>query len=330
MNIAVFGCKSTTKYLLENLENVKINHLITVSKEKSRKIDIADYFDLERTAKNLDIDVYHCKKYSLKNEYDIEFINSLDIDIAFVIGWQRLIPGEILDSVRAGVFGMHGSSMNLPFGRGRSPMNWSIIEDRKYFYTNLFMYDSGIDSGDILDTVKFSISNKDTSETMHYKNTLSMKYLIEKNIKKLESAGDLSLKKQLPFNPTYYPKRMPMDSLIDWREDIHSIERFVRAVTKPFNGAFTFIDDIKLTIYSAQILCMVEFGFEEKKIGEIVALFESGKFIVKCIDGLLLVNEYDLSNLQNSLIEKGKILKSRNIRKFTLNEFGKYDLEGEK
>jgi hypothetical protein len=75
---------------------------------------------------------------------------------------------------------------------------------------------------------------------------------------------------------------------------------------------------------------MVEFGFEEKKIGEIVALFESGKFIVKCIDGLLLVNEYDLSNLQNSLIEKGKILKSRNIRKFTLNEFGKYDLEGEK
>ena len=61
-------------------------------------------------------------------------------------------------------------------------MNWSIIEGRKYFYTNLFKYNPGVDDGDIVDTVKFSITSKDNAETMHYKNMISMKFLILKNL----------------------------------------------------------------------------------------------------------------------------------------------------
>ena len=39
-----------------------------------------------------------------------------------------------------------------------------------------------IDSGDILDTNKFPITEFDTAETMHFKNTLSMCDLIKKNL----------------------------------------------------------------------------------------------------------------------------------------------------
>ena len=47
---------------------------------------------------------------------------------------KRLIPIDILEQFSVGAFGMHGSSMDLPLGRGRSPLNWSLIEGRKFFY----------------------------------------------------------------------------------------------------------------------------------------------------------------------------------------------------
>jgi len=329
MSVAIFGCKHTTKFLIESLsEKTKIDYLITIDEKKGKKFDVADYCDLTETADKYDIDVYKSKTYSLKRKEDIDYIKSLNIDIAFVVGWQRIVPGEILDSMSIGSFGMHGSSMDLPLGRGRSPMNWSIIEGRKYFYTNLFRYDSGVDSGDVLDTFKFDITHRDTAETMHFKNTLAMKYLIEKNLDKLLS-GDFTLKKQKDITPTYYPKRTPDDSLIDWNLGVYELERFIRAVTKPFNGAFSFLDD-KVIIYDAQVFDSSDYGYDDKEIGEIVVVFPNGKFLVKCYGGLLLINDYfheDFYYRKKEDIKVGKIFnnKDREISYFKRNKFGYYD-----
>ena len=185
-NIVIFGCKNTTRYLINSLvNNFKISHIVTISSEKNNKINIPDFTDLTDLSIKYKIPIYYCKKYSLKDNQDIDYLKSIKIDIAFVIGWQRLIPEDLLSNVKIGFFGMHGSSSNLPKGRGRSPMNWSIIEGRNHFYTNLFKYNPGVDDGDIVDTVKFSISEKDTAETMHYKNMVSMRYLINKNLNNL-------------------------------------------------------------------------------------------------------------------------------------------------
>ena len=132
---------------------------------------------------------------------------------------------------------MHGSSQNLPFGKGRSPLNWSIIEGRKHFYTNLFKYNSGIDSGPILDTVCFSILPHDNIETLHYKNTLAMVQIISRNLKMFKS-GKLILKTQKNIHSTFYPKRDPEDGEIDWNDNINNIDRLIKAVTTPFFWKF--------------------------------------------------------------------------------------------
>lgn len=325
MIIGIFGCKNTTKFLIKSLtKKTKIDHLITINKEKGKKFNVADYCDLNRVGTKNNIDIYYSKTYSLKNKEDILHINSLKIDIVFVLGWQRIIPKIILDNLTIGAFGMHGSSMDLPLGRGRSPMNWSIIEGRKYFKTSLFRYDSGIDSGEVLDTIKFDITNRDTSETLHFKNTLSMNYLIDKNLENLLS-DNFKLRKQKNIIPTYYPKRNPSDSLIDWELDVYDIERFTRAVTKPFNGAFTFLNN-KVTIFNSQVFDSFYFGFENKSLGEIVAVFPNGKFLVKCNGGLLLVKKY---LAVNGDIKVGSIFNNSNqeVKKFPKNKFGNYDVE---
>ncbi len=324
-NIAVFGCKATTLFLLENLSIPhKIRHLITIGPEAGQKHDVADYLDLKEIVESKGIKVYQAKYYSLKNAADQEYLNAQKIDLAFVVGWQRLVPPEVLSGLSIGAFGMHGSSMNLPLGRGRSPMNWSIIEGRQVFYTNLFRYDPGVDSGDVVDTFKFQITHRDTAETMHFKNTLAMKYLIERNIDGLVR-NDFKLTKQDDsITPTYYPKRTPDDGLIDWAQDVSVVERFVRAVTRPFGGAFTFFENKKIAIWDAQVFDLNDFGYENQPAGSVVAVFESGKFLVKCFGGLLLANAYDA----DFTVQKGMCFDNGglSVKYFDRNPLGFFDV----
>ncbi len=324
-NIAFFGCKATSRFLLENLQlPFPIKYLITIDSAKGEKFQVADYCDLKTFAESKGIEVYQARYYSLKHEEDLTRIKDLQIDIAFVMGWQRLIPGDILASMTVGAFGMHGSSMNLPLGRGRSPMNWSIIEGRKAFYTNLFKYDPGVDSGDVMDTFKFEVGEKDTAETMHYKNTLAMKYLIERNIERLVSNDFQVFAQDDAITPTYYPKRTPTDSLLNWNQEVYALERFIRAVTKPFNGAFTFLGDQKISIYQAQVFDTHDFGYQQAKPGTVVAVFDNGKFLVRCYGGLLLVSDFETE----AAIVKGSKFHNNGmeLKVFPRNELGFFDV----
>lgn len=323
--LAVLGCKATTRFLLENLEiPYPVRYLITLSPEAGAKHDVADYCDLKPWAEARSIAVYQARYYSLKHADDMAYLKNLQIDIAFVIGWQRLIPAEVLSSLRIGAFGMHGSAANLPRGRGRSPMNWSLIEGRQAFYTNLFLYDPGVDSGDVVDTFKFQITPHDTAETLHFKNTLAMKYLIERNIEALVRNEFRRIPQDTSLTPTYYPKRTPDDGLIDWELDVATIERFIRAVTRPFAGAFTFVGDEMVRIWRAQVFDVHDFGYERALPGTVVAVFERGRFLVKCFGGLLLVTEYE----SNASLQKGVKFgnNGREVRRFPRNPQGFFDL----
>jgi methionyl-tRNA formyltransferase len=262
----------------------------------------------------------------LKEAEDVEAIRDMKIDLAFVIGWQRLIPSNVLDFIRIGAFGMHGSAENLPKGRGRSPMNWSILEGRTEFYTNLFRYDPGIDSGAILDTFKFTIRPEDTAETLHFKNALAMKRLIVKNLPAL-CEKRFSLKPQSDEAPTFYPKRNPEDSVIDWRTDLTQIERFIRAVAPPFNGAFTCVRGENVTINRAAIFERddVEYGQTGSAHGSVLEVFPNGKWLVRCIGGILLVHEH----VAPFALKPGDLCVSpvAHIREFPRNEKGFYDVE---
>ena len=90
---------------------------------------------------------------------------------------------------------------------------------------------------------------------------------------------------------SYYPKRTPDDGLVDWSKPVYEIYNFIRALTKPYPGAFTYVNSKKLNIWESQ-------PFDSKikydnEIGVIVEKFSTGHFVVKCKDGLLLVTDYD-------------------------------------
>lgn len=106
-----------------------------------------------------------------------------EFEIAVSMGWQRLIPKYVLDKFAYGVYGFHGNCGYLPFGRGRSPLNWSIIQGDTRFNLNLFRYDENADSPNVFATEMFSITSHDDIRTAQYKNMICSKNLIRKLLK---------------------------------------------------------------------------------------------------------------------------------------------------
>lgn len=295
MKVCLFGCKSTSELLARHIrESMSLNTVVTISTGKGNKAAVADFKDLAPWCAGNRVRLRLAERYDQKSHADLAFFEQEEFDIGFVNGWQRLVPDDILKTFRVGVFGMHGSAANLPIGRGRSPMNWSLIEGRRIFYTNMFKYKAGIDDGDVVDTIAFGINDQDTAETLHYKNTLSMAAMIKRNLVGFAS-GDLRYQVQEEQRiPTYYPKRTPDDSLIDWTGPIDNTERFIRAVAPPFNGAFTFFGGTRISILRAAIfeLDNGSLGFANAEWGEIAEVFGNGKFLVKAPGGLLIVHDY--------------------------------------
>lgn len=327
MKVCLFGCKSTTLLLARHVKQlIGVDTLVTIDANKGAQAKVADYCDVSRWCSENGVQLHYARRYDQKDIEDVAFFKNAKFDIGFVTGWQRLIPSEILETFTVGVFGMHGSASDLPVGRGRSPINWSLIEGRKVLYTNLFKYRPGVDDGDILDTVAFSISNVDTAETLHFKNTMSMVGLISRNIPAFLS-NTLTFKPQADRTPTYYPKRNPDNSLIDWSSPLDVVERFIRAVAPPFNGAFCFFEGKKITILRAAVFeyDSVPLGINKGQWGEVVEVFPNGKFLVAAPGGTLLVHEYHCEGFEPSL---GMLLNSGVMQpeSFPRNRHGGHDM----
>jgi UDP-4-amino-4-deoxy-L-arabinose formyltransferase/UDP-glucuronic acid dehydrogenase (UDP-4-keto-hexauronic acid decarboxylating) len=324
MNIVLFGCKDTTYHVAKTFKDLPAKlYLVTISPEKGQSQDVAGYFDFSENC-NLFEEMYVASRYDLKCSADEEFFTTKKFDIGIVVGWQRLIPNKVLSFFNIGVFGMHGSAQNLPFGRGRSPMNWSILEGRNWFYTNLFRYTSGVDDGPILDTECFSISTDDTAETLHYKNTLSLIRLVKKNWGSL-SSNNLTLTEQVQSKGSFYPKRTPNDSVIDWSDSINNIEKLIRAVTLPFNGAFTtmFGREYKILRIGIFYTDLEIHPFRNKSDGTICDIFPNGKFLVRCNGGVILVHEFE--TLFNEIKVDYIFDKPVEKKVFPRNKYGNFD-----
>jgi methionyl-tRNA formyltransferase len=293
--VAVVGCKFTTKELILGLERhgFIIDHCVTIGPDKAEEQKVAGYYDLSEFLRSNSIPYTVAARYDLRSEEDEKSLLSLGMDMLFVIGWERLIPEWWLKKLSIGAFGMHGSSRPLPHGRGRSPLNWSLIQNKNIFYTHMIKYSPGIDDGPIVDFQKFDITPFDDIMTLHFKNTLAMIKLGVKNLPALIDGTATSTPQPKDDTATYYPKRVAEDGIIYWTDNTLGIYNLVRAVTKPYPGAFTYLDDNKdLKVFIWQAFPFdTKLKWDDGLPGEILEVFDNGMFVVKTADSTLLVKE---------------------------------------
>ena len=266
----------------------QIDAVVCITPEKAEQLKVSGYLDYAPLAEAHGIPLYRPEKYSLKGESDTAFFEENQFDLLIQGGWQRLFPEPVLSTLKIGAIGLHGSPDLLPKGRGRSPLNWSLIEGRKRFLMHLFLMKVGVDDGDVFAFTSFDINDFDDIETLYYKYSISYRNLL---IEQLPSLLDGSFQ-SIPQvgEPSYFAKRSAEDGEIDWeQQDVHEIYNAVRAQTRPYPGAFAQMNDGLYTIWRCRVFD-TRFLYPEAKYGEVVERFGE-KLIVRCRGGLLLVDE---------------------------------------
>jgi len=295
MEWVLLGCLEETRDTLAHLIHLgeKPDHIVCISREEADRQKITNFVDMQSLSQELSIPCSVVTQYSMNSESDLSLFRKLRPRVLLVVGWQRLVPNTILGQVELGAIGFHGSCNILPWGRGRSPINWSIIEGRNRFALHMFFIKPGVDDGDIIGIKLYDINPWDNCRSVYYKTAIAQAELLAACLPSIRG-GECPRMAQ-HGKEFYYPKRTPRDGRIDWNQDAESICRLVRAVTWPYPGAITEIDGIEVKIWDAQPFSS-DF-FNNATPGEIcfVTGNRMGESVVACRSGSVLLKHVESS-----------------------------------
>ena len=106
-------------------------------------------------------------------------------------------------------------------------------------------------------------------------------------------------------NAAYYPQRLPEDGWADWSLAAADVARHARALTRPYPGLRAQCGDATVRLWRAQ-------RFDDQISGEpgtVSSCFQSGDFLVQCVDGRLLVRDWTCTSDWRP--EPGDVLQGR-------------------
>lgn len=216
------------------------------SKGRERRSGAVDYSPLCST--------YGVPLYQVSNINDDEslsILKSLSLDLAFVIGWNQIVRPPALKLARLGMIGAHASL--LPHNRGRAPINWTLINGEVSAGNSLIWLAEGVDAGDIIDQRTIPVTRYDTCASLY-------EQVAETNRDMILDVLPAILEGRHPGNPQQHngeqllPPRRPEDGALDWSLTNVRVYDFVRALTKPYPGAFSWLDGKRWRIWHCSLL----------------------------------------------------------------------------
>ena len=164
-------------------------------------------------------------------------------------------------------------------------MQRAIMDGEKETGVTVMRMDEGLDTGDMIATLRFPIGEEDDFESIHDRSAELGSALFSELLPKIES-GDVVRIKQDDSLATYAKKVEREDCKIDFTLSAKKRDCIIRGTT-PIPGAFTFLNGKMLKINKAKPT--VGKGVP----GEVIATdgVGVGSFTVACGEGALLFTE---------------------------------------
>jgi len=178
-------------------------------------------------------------------------IKAMEVDYIFSFYYRNIIKEELLQAPKLWCINLHGSL--LPKYRGRVPLNWAIINGEKETGVTLHYMTTKADAGDIIDQEKFAITDSDTARTVFGKAVKAAKTVLDRSLPLLKQ-NKAPRTPQDESQATTFGGRKPQDGEINWSQSATQVRNLIRAVTKPYPGAFSYIGDRQCFFWSAEVV----------------------------------------------------------------------------
>jgi methionyl-tRNA formyltransferase len=187
---------------------------------------------------------------SLKTDEIQTQLKSHDAELMVVVAYGLILPKVVLDTPRLGCINVHGSI--LPRWRGAAPIQYAILAGDTQTGVTIMQMDVGMDTGDILKIIPYTIKKTDTSETLfEILSHIATPGLLE-TIEELD-AGTIHPIVQDEHLVTYAHKINKTDANINWHQPAKTIDCQIRGYN-PWPIAHTQFNDQIVKIHQARIL----------------------------------------------------------------------------
>ncbi len=209
-------------------------------------------------------------------------------DFIFVAGWSGLLSEELIKIPTKGTVGFHPSK--LPSDRGRSVLAWQIEEGYRDSALTMFYYNELPDCGDIIAQEMFKINHNDyISDVMNKVDNAT--YNLMRAYFPLLRQGIAPRKLQNINEGNFRRLRNDRDSLINWDSNTAEIYNKIRAISKPYPGAFFIYENTKVKVWKSDIISdhYVESLSQNLKPGNVISRLYDNSYLIKCRDGILKI-----------------------------------------
>lgn len=262
----------------------------------------------------------------LKNELDFkELANSLQIpfmcttkiekqrnflllgkpDVAISINYSAIIPPEITNLFKYGIFNAHGG--DLPKYRGNACQAWAMLNGEKKIGLCIHKMVGGeLDNGNIFLKKFLPISVDTQINTVISWINSEIPGMMSNVVRTITENPGFQGQPQSTDSKDIlrcYPRR-PEDGEINWDSKTIDIARLINASGPPYSGAFSFLNGQKITIHTCRIL-----RDEENFLavpGQILDILEN-EVCVATADGKLLISDIKIDETD---VQVSKIFRS--------------------
>ena len=222
--VAVFGDNKWCLNLLKKISKDRSIELVFICGRYKKDND------LSKLAKFLK--VKFIKPKNINSDQMIKFIKKSNLNLCVSMSYDQIIKKKLIKAINNRIYNCHAGL--LPSYRGRSVLNWALINGEKFYGITFHKINHDIDKGDILLQKKFRIF-----DTWEYKNILDSAYkncanICFHGIKVLQKGGyTLQKQEETKIKPSYFKKRKKGDEILSLDLFSNQIINFVRGLSNP-------------------------------------------------------------------------------------------------
>jgi methionyl-tRNA formyltransferase len=219
---------------------------------------------------------------NLREPAALEQLRSLRPELGVMAYVSDIIRLDVLQLPERGTIQYHPSL--LPRHRGRSAINWAIIQGDRMTGVTIFWPDEGIDTGPVLLQREVPIGPDDTTGTLYYEKLYPLGLDMFVEAVRLVKQGRAP---RIPQDERYATYEKPCDdrvARIDWRRPAREVYDLVRGCD-PSPGAWTRADGTMVRVLDARLRPPVT-----EAPGVIVSVSEEGVLIAG-VEGSVLARK---------------------------------------
>ena len=217
---------------------------------------------------------------------ETDALKALGGDILITCAYGQILTQEVLDLFPLGVWNIHASL--LPKYRGASPIQSAVLNGETETGVTVMKTALGLDTGDILLSLKTEIGEKETFGELSDRLSLLGAEALLKALQSIEK-GNFALVKQRDEDAVLTRKIAKESAKIDFSLPAEKIVNLVRGMN-PEPTAFAEIEGARLNVFCAERAVCPE-GSEGAAAGEILSDTPKQGFLVKCGDGAVKLAE---------------------------------------